>query len=73
VAFRVAQSADLGGAGWSSRSRVGGWVMSETEVVSKRDYTLKAIHCMYSRGKKVRGRVEASSRCRRRKKEEEEK
>lgn len=40
--------------------------------MSKRDYTLKAIHCMYSRSRKVRGRVKASSRCRRRREEEEQ-
>ncbi len=47
--------------------------MSEIVVVSKRDYTLKAIHCMYSRRKKmVGGRVKAFSRCRRRREEEEQ-
>lgn len=44
-----------------------GWV-SETDV-SKRDYTLMAIHCMYSRSGR-KGWIE-SSRCR--PKEEEEK
>ena len=40
--------------------------------MSKCDYTLKAIHCMYSRSRKVSGRVKASSRCRRRREEEEQ-
>lgn len=41
--------------------------------MSKRDYTLKAIHCMYSRSRKVReGRVKASSKRRRRREEEEQ-
>lgn len=67
VTFRVAQSADLGGAGWSWR-RVG--ELDEADV-SKRDYTLMAIHCMYSRSRK-RGWIESSSRCRPKKEEEEE-
>lgn len=36
--------------------------MSEIGDVSKRDYTLMAIHCMYSRGRRS-GWIE-SSRCR---------
>ena len=47
--------------------------MSEIEMVCPNgDYTLKAIHCMHSRSRKVRGRVKASSRCRRRREEEEQ-